>query len=182
MRTFGWPLAMLALVAGCASPAKPPPAAPTAQNPTEAAHEQYRAGVYSLSVAQESLATALDAVSTLRDQMPAGTEARESLSGVADSVDGAGANIANVSTEAPSLEAFESRFAEYDDRRLAAITAINDALHELRDAQGALADLAQSAKGMAAELDRLSQRLDGAESDLLSALEAFGGKDEGAGD
>ena len=85
-----------------------------------------------------------------------------------------------MSTEAPTLEAFESRFGEFDDRRLAAIVSVNDAMHELRDAQGTLASLAETAKGMASELDRLAQRLLAAESDLLSALEAFGGKDEGA--
>lgn len=171
---------LLLAVAGCGSPeaAQEPPAA-TQQSRTAAAHEQYRAGVFSLSIAQESLATALEAVQALRDQMPAGTEVREGLSAVAESVDGAGANIADVPTEAPTLDQFEARFSEYDDRRLAAITAVNDALHELRDAQGTLADLAESAKGMVGELDRLSQRLDGAEADLQSALEAFGGKDEG---
>lgn len=180
MRTFAWTLTILVLTSGCGPASDPPTAPPPAKSPTATAHEGYRAGMYSLSAGQESLASALQAVVDLRDQMPAGTEARLSLEAVAEGVDGAGASIAAVSTEAPTLGEFESRFGEFDERRLAAIVSANDALHELRVAQETLASLAETAKGMAAELDRLTQRLVAAESDLLSALEAFGGKDEGA--
>ena len=155
------------------------PESPAAPPPEAKAYEDYRAGLYSLNAAQQSLAEALSASQKLHAGLPQGSEVEAGLQDIVYGVDSAGNTIADHAVDPPTQAEFDTDFSRHDDARLKAIEAINDALHDLREANGVAGDMAGRISGMQSVLQDLSDLMDVAEQDLLSALRSLGGNDEG---
>lgn len=166
---------VVAAVIGCApSTPESPPQPPEAQ-----AYEDYRAGLFALEAAQESLAEALSASQKLQAGLAQGSEVEAGLTDIVYGIDSAGTTIADFAVDPPTEAEFNSEFARHDDARLKAIEAINDALHDLRESSGLARDMSSRISGMQGVLQDLAGLMDVAEQDLLSALGSLGGNDEG---
>ncbi len=164
---------------GCGSRQSGSPGSSAAPPPEAKAYEGYRAGLFSLQAAQSSLAEALGASQKLHAGLPQGSEVEAGLQDIVFDVDSAGNTIADHVADPPTQAEFNTDFSRHDDARLKAIEAINDALHDLREASGISRDMAGRISGMQSALEELADLMDVAEQDLLSALRSLGGNDEG---
>jgi hypothetical protein len=145
--------------------------------PEDQLHEQIRSGMFQMAAAagsiEESLASAKEGLSS------ASAGGKQALAEVVDLLDSAGAEVAEFADDPPDLAEVAKAFALWDDKRLKAVEAGNDAMHDLREASGILADLADSeplgaGKGASVVRALILVALD----DLWGAIEAFGGKPE----
>lgn len=165
---------LIALI-GCGKQAAPVAAAP----PEAQAYENYRSGLFSLQAAQESLAEALSASQQQMNGVAQGSEVHAGLEDIVYSVDSAGNTISDHVSEPPTEADFNGNFGRYDDARLKAIEALNDALQDLRAANGVAREMASRIAGMQGGLQNLADLMDVAEEDLLTSLRSFGGNDVG---
>lgn len=172
---FALAACVLVALIGCGKPAAEAPTAP----PEAKAYEDYRAGLFSLQAAQESLAEALNASKHLMGDVAQGSEVSAGLEDIVYTVDSAGNTIADHVVEPPTEGDFNASFARHDDARLKSIEALNDALVDLRAANGVAREMASRIAGMQGALQNLADLMDVAEEDLLSALRSFGGNDVG---
>ncbi len=180
-------IALLAIMGfGCGrSPAvnasaSPPPkvTAPPATD-EKALYEGVRSGYFQLSGVQATLEQAVGEVTGLSTKGDANlasvvTDLREAL-------DSAGAGIADYTDEPPPFAEFSKDFAAQDEKRIRAIDAANDALHELEDASGLVSDLLGESKyAKNASLGDLADVIQLAIDDLTEAINSLGGKVEAA--
>ena len=97
----------------------------------------------------------------------------------AEFIDSAGEGVAEFGDDPPSKSEIEKSFGTYDEKRLKAIEAANDALHDLREALGILESLSG---GENAEVVRIALQVKSllavAIDDVWGAIEAFGGEPE----
>jgi ABC-type transporter Mla subunit MlaD len=177
------------LTSGCgpkAVAASPKQAATAAEtkpaDPMEAERDQVREGATQLTQAVSSLNDAVGTLAALQksSQDP---DLKRALSAIATSLDDAGASIADFSAEPPDLATFKAQFAAQDKKRLDAIDAANDALHDLDDATDALDPFLPDPKATAPKPDSqaiqdLEQSMEDAQDALESAVKALGGKVE----
>lgn len=148
---------------------------PVEETPAEKLHGQLSSGSYQLGAVLELLEQLHDGIQPLLEQ-PA---SRDALKDMADIVDQVGRSLDEAHQDPPLSSAIEGEFAGYDEQRLASITACNDALHDINEAQGILmslqGDLPESLKTKADELNTLfTATIDG----LIAAVEAYGGQVE----
>ncbi len=141
MRLLCLGIALLAV--GCSSP----PAAttwPTAtkEDPERQLYDSFRSARYQIDVAGDQLANAVEAAQGLsKDQAE---ETRQALLDISAGLSQAGSKIGDYADELPAYEAFKAKFAEYDDERLKAIEACNEALKEVKEATDTTNDLLAS--------------------------------------
>ena len=174
---------LLLALAGCSAPgdASEPAVASQDVSPGAALYKSLRAGSFNLGAAQESLREAFGQAESLRDAQLAGSDLRNALAELADLLDSAGATLVDHALPPPPQSEVDADFAHFDEARLKAIEATNDALHDLREARGIAEGLYEEVPGLRTPLDHLASLHSVAEEDLLSALESLGGKDETAG-
>lgn len=141
--------------------------------PDDTLFQQLRAGAFQLSGVIETL----DAVVEKLKEVKPGNDAtlKSGLSELTESVDAAGAALADY-TDEPDRQRLTKKFPEYDERRIRAIDAANDALHDLDEAAGLATDLA--ADKNVESLNDIADLLDLAMADIKEAIVSLGGKVE----
>lgn len=166
------PVLLLVSVAGCSKPApKPAPQQPAvATDPDSKLYEALREGAFRLNAASSSLGQALKSSLGILKQQKPGTEIFARLDEVVSLVDEAGEAVSEHSASPPDAPTVKQKFAAFDDRRLAAIQASNDALRRLDLAQKHLS-LAPKSKA----LDELGDVIELAQDEIEGAVVAFGG-------
>lgn len=166
---------------GCSRPipsaSESPPKSPSAKQSEDKAVDVYalvRAGATEMSGAIDSIAEALDQAK--KAQATASGKTRQALDEVVDRIDGVGETLADYSLDPPQRAEFEKRVPAEDERRLAAIQAANDGIHELQDASGIARSLLDDAPpAVSEELKKLAGLIDLAIQDVSDAVAAFGG-------
>lgn len=152
-------------------------------DPVAARREEDAEAAYSLDTALASIADALDA--TKRLAPVAGGDAKEALLDVAEMLDSAGATLADHDEPPPPLAEYRKAEAERSSERRRALNDALDALHELRDAQGTLDDLTQTAPPDRQDaLGGIGAGTDDAIGSVENAIVRLGGKvpkEEGVG-
>jgi hypothetical protein len=142
--------------------------------PEDTLYAQIRAG----STQIEGVIDTLDAVLEQVKRIDAGKDpdVKAVFEDLKDAIDAAGAALASFAGEEPDRAAVAKNFAKFDEWRIGAIAAGNDARHELIDAQGLADNLVETAKidQMAAVADLLEVGI----VDLRDAIETLGGKVE----
>lgn len=158
---------------------KPPPVTVDRSNPERTVFEQLRAGTFQISGVEGTIEEVLNKVRSLD---PAGDkELAAALGELGDALDAVGATLADHSTEPTGVAKDNAEFAKMDERRLAAIAAANDALHELEDAGGILDTLSQDPLLVnRAEVVEAVQLIQLATHDLREAIGSLGGTVEQA--
>jgi hypothetical protein len=102
---------------------------------------------------------------------------------VVDFVDSTGAAIAEHVEDPPARERVAAEFGAFDEKRLKAIAAGNEALRDLREALGVLEGLASGEDAKVAQLAlEVKSLLAVALDDLWGAVEAYGGEPEASDD
>jgi hypothetical protein len=144
-------------------------------DPMTAERDGVHQGAYLLGQAASDLETAVDAAKKVKSASK-NADLKAAMNDVLQSLDDAGAGIADFTGEPPELAEFKADFAKQDDRRLNAINASNDALHDLDDVGDTLSDFSDGPT--AAALDDLESALDAAADNLTEAIKALGGKVE----
>ncbi len=133
--------------------------------------------MFQMAAASSSIEEALSAAQEAKAKSPAGD--RAAFDEVVDLIDTAGSGIAEFAEDSPAEKDVVAAFAIWDEKRLKAIDAGNDAMHDLREAAGALADLEESGNRTVAALAREVRGLVlVAIDDLWGAVEGFGGRPE----
>ena len=130
---------------GCGKGSAPVPSVPLPPSVDAVAgmREADAEAAYSLDAASEAIADALTATRKLAPAV--GGDAKDALLDVAEMLDSAGATLADHDEPPPDLETYRKAQAEGTEERRKALDAALDALHELRDAQGTLDDLSETA-------------------------------------
>lgn len=163
----------LGAVAGCGQKGSEPEA-PLAGQDTETSPEaktaaSLRAGSVSLDGLLETLQeTQSEIVKLKADASP---ELKEGLIEIEEMMASAADAAAEFKVEPPTEQQVKADFATFDDQRLKAITELNDALVDLRSAQGTAASIAEEFE----KYGPLADLLGLAVSDLEDAIKAFGG-------
>lgn len=139
-----------------------------------------RAGAVGLAGCIESLGEALQECDRIRNA--AGGNWKRALTEAYDLIDSAGAGISNFSEEPPPLEAFRKQFATQHEKRLKAVRAANDALHDLDQAIGIVKSLNQEPTPPPEGTKRLQALLEVIAADLVESIGSFGGTVEPRGD
>lgn len=134
-----------------------------------------------MGAAASSIAETLSAAQELIEAVPKNGDLAEGLSDATDLVDSAGAGIAEYGDDPPAKEDVSKNFSAFDDKRLKAVEAGNNALHDLREASGLFESLEEEAPAsFQAKIAALRSLLAVAVDDLWSAIEAYGGTPEPA--
>lgn len=139
-------------------------------------HSQLSAGTYAVNAALDSIEQSLQAASELIPKAPA---LEEPLNEVKELINASGEVLGEFVEDPPPIETIEMRYAEFDERRLKAIEAGNDAMHNLNEALGILESVKDTIpQEAAADSFDLEGVLAAAVDDLIGAIEGFGGKVE----
>lgn len=175
------------MAGACGGPASDPTKpTPTASNtggedptvsPEKRLYEQLRSGMFQMGAAagsiEEALSAARDAAAQLKGDL------KGAMEDAIESIDAAGAGVAEYAADPPEEAEVAKDFATWDERRLKAVEAANDAMHDLREAAGLLADADETNPGPAGQPARDVRALVlVALDDLWGAIEAFGGTPE----
>ncbi len=154
--------------------AKTPPVKIDPTKPEDTLVEQIRSG----STQIDGVIDTLDSIVAQVERIDPGKDAelKQALAELGESLDSAGASLANFADDRPTRKDVAARFAQFDEWRIQAIAAINDALHDLDDARGISDQFAKEKKIGA--LQQVGDLLDLAVSDLQDALQTLGGKPE----
>lgn len=152
-------------------PARPKPPAVTVdrENPEKTVFEQLRAGAFQIAGVEATVEEALVKVNALKPGIVS-----EGLQELIDALDSVGATLADHTTEPSEPANTADGFAAMDERRLAAISAANDALHELEDASGILEAL-RPTLGERPEVPEIAELMQLGVEDLREAIKSLGG-------
>ncbi|MCW5941324.1 MAG: hypothetical protein KIS66_03780 [Fimbriimonadaceae bacterium] len=155
-----------------------PPATPEGR-----VYEQLRAGAVQLDLAQVAITEAYSHANAIRDDRELDMAIQEGAADVSELLDSAGAQLGDF-TEPPADEAAVAKaFGEHDERRIKAIEAANDALHDLDDALGLVQSLLDAAdESVRPRLDVLFESIRGGIDEVRSAIASLGGEIEKAPD
>ncbi|RYG24845.1 hypothetical protein EON82_09260 [bacterium] len=159
-------VALIAML-GCGKPSVPAVPSPTAKpagDPVVARREADVQAAFSIDAACASIEQAL--ADTKKLAPVAGGDAKEALLNVAEMLDSAGATLADHNEEPPPLHTYRKEESEQASERQKAVTDALDALQELRDAHGILADLSANVPA------EHKQALDGIEAQTGEAVNA----------
>ncbi len=143
---------------------------PENATPADKLYEQLRAGVFRIDA---SLGSIEDALKEAKATEASTVDLRQSLEDIQASIDSAGEILAEEAAVEPQKGGDVST---YDQRRAKLVELVNDALHDLRDARGIVDSLA--GEDDLGPLEPIGAKVDVAMTDLRSALEALGGKEE----
>lgn len=148
-------------------------------DPDSLVFRQLHEGTTQLDGAADTIEEALRVADSLRSSVRGAV--KNALEDILEYINSAGETIADFTIPPPSREDFDAHFAQFDDRRLKAIDAGNDARHEIREALGIADALGQDQSiPKHKEFDQLADLLSVAASDLADAVIALGGKVEEA--
>lgn len=171
-------LAAIALGASCGSPTPERPTKPAVKvdpsKPEDTLHDQLSSGSTQIDGVVGTLDTATAQLKRIDRWKDA--EAKHALQEIKDAVDASGAALADFAAIPADRKAIEKRFGAFDEMRIDAIAAANDARHSLIEAQGLADDIART-KGMKA-LGDIADLLEVAIEDLKDAIESLGGQVE----
>lgn len=161
---------------GC-GPKGSEPEAPLAGQDTETTPEaktaaSLRAGAVSLDGLLETLQETQTEIVKLKAE--ASPVLKEGLIEIEEMMASAADAAAEFKVEPPTEEEVKADFAAFDDQRLKAITELNDALVDLRSAQGTAVSIAEEEE----KFGPLADLLGLAVTDLEDAIKAFGGTPE----
>ena len=134
--------AAISALLGCGPASSIPKAGTPPSDPVVARRDDEARAAYSLDAALQAIADAR--AGTKRLAPLAGGDAKEALLDVAEMLDSAGATLAEHDDGPPPIAEYRKLAAERATERQRAVNDALDALHELRDAQGTLDDLAQT--------------------------------------
>lgn len=144
------------------------------KDPAEKVYEQFRSGAFQYGSIVDTLGEAI--AKAVEAKQSASGAAKDALDEVLSILDSAGAALEDFQEAPPAEKEFKDNFAKYDDIRLKAIDAGNDALHLLREAKSVFAAYKSDTKN---DLNTTTEGLvDLAESDLKEAITAWGGTPE----
>ena len=151
-----------------------PPVKVDPSKPEDTLYAQIRAG----STQIEGVIDTLDAVLEQVKRIDSGKDpdVKAVFGDLKDAIDAAGAALASYAGEEPERAAVAKNFAKFDEWRIGAIAAGNDARHELIDAQGLADSLAETAK--IDQMSAVAELLEVGIVDLRDAIETLGGKVE----
>jgi len=140
-------------------------------------YEKVRSGHVQTAGAVDSIIEALDHAELLLRR--ARGQQRDALIDVRDLLEDSGATLGDHVEDPPDLKTFLADMNTYDERRLAAIAACNDAIVDLKSARAIVGSLlAAPSPPMKSELEQLEVLVDVAIQDLAEAVEALGGQVE----
>jgi hypothetical protein len=152
---------------------------PPSVKPEEQLYEQLRSGSFQLDAAAGSIEDTLEAAKSAHKALAKYAEAASAMQDVIEYLDSAGEGVAEFGDGTPNKEDVAKNFAASDDKRLKAIEAANDALHDLREALGILESLSGSENDTVAKKALSVKALVAvAIDDVWGAIEAFGGEPE----
>lgn len=138
-------------------------------------YEKVRSGFVQTAGAVDSIIEALEHTEGLLRR--ARGQQRDALADVRELLDDSGAALGDYVEDPPDLTTFRAKMSAYDKRRLAAITACNDAVVDLKSARAIVGSLlAAPAPPLKSELEQLDVLVGVAIQDLTEAIEALGGK------
>jgi ABC-type transporter Mla subunit MlaD len=147
----------------------------------EAEHDGMRQGATQLTQAITSLHDGVDTLNELKKSSK-DSQLITALASIATNLDDAGSGISDFSSEPPDLATFKSQFSAQDTRRLSAIDAANDALHDLDEATDALDPFLDHANPEDKDsVDNLESSMEDAQDALIEAIKSLGGKVEDDG-
>lgn len=175
---------VFAVAIGCrkgeaSKPARPKPPAVTVdrEKPEQTVFEQLRSGAFQIAGVEGTVEEALRKARAL--DAKGDPQLAAALGEFTDALDSVGATLADHTAEPAEAAKNDDEFAAMDDRRLAAISAANDALHELEDAAGILATLGEDpALRDLAEVGEIAGLLQLGIDDLGEAIRSLGGQVE----
>lgn len=181
---WAWAVLVLLAIAGCgkSSAAAGDPSTtganpPGTRDPAQIVYDQVRSGFVQLDTITDTLADALTAAKEGTNSK--NKTMKEACQGIADLMDSSGSYLSDYTEPPATFEEFNAKFAEYDDDRLKAIDAANDALHEVGDAKGFLEDILADPNLEKEQITMdLKDLLDQAQKDLKEAVTTLGGKVE----
>lgn len=169
-----------AMAGGCASPGS----ADVAQggggsqetlSPEAKLREQLSSGSFQTDAAIESIALAVDAAKAILAQLRDPT-AKAGFEEAIDILDACGKDLAEHIEEPPSEAEIAAQFSAFDEQRIQAIEAGNDAIHLLNEASGIVDSLASDLPAeLLDERTTLDTRLVEAVDDVAGAVAAYGG-------
>lgn len=174
----------LGMVAGCGDRADTPAAdndAPYTDvvlepGPESTLYEQMRAGGVQLQIAMTALADAFRDLEEAIDSPDVDPDIVEGLIDARDYLDDAGAILGDHAGSPPSIAQIQGDFSTYDERRLDAIAAINEARFSLLEASGIIGSLIDALPEIVrATVESAHRRVDEAVVAAETAIEALGG-------
>lgn len=175
-----WVVVLAAGTVGCnrsasaSNQTKPPVVTIDPNKPEDTLYEQVRAGSTQIEGVVDTLDTVLEQVKGVDSGKD--PDIKAVFVDLKDSVDAAGAALAGYTDARPQRAAVVKQFAKFDEWRIGAIAAGNDARHELIDAQGLADSLAETAN--IGKMTDIADLLEVAIEDLKDAIETLGGKVE----
>lgn len=150
-----------------------------AESPEDLLYGQLRSGSFQLSAAGGSIEDSLVAAQEATKALARFRELKDAMMEVADFINSAGASIAEFTDEPPEQEVVDKDFAAFDEKRLKAVEASNDALQDLRQALGLLESLSEDANPEAVKwATGVKSLVAVAMDDVWGAVEALGGTPE----
>lgn len=178
-------------LAGCGSGRESPPkdgppptpakVEPVAESPEDVLYAQLRSGAFQLSAAAGSIEDSLVAAQEAIRALGAFRDQKEAMEEVAAFIDSAGSSISEFTDDPPAKEEIAKDFATFDELRLRAVEASNDALQDLRQSLGVLEGLSDGSNREAIKwAGGIRALVAVALDDLWGAIEALGGTPEAA--
>ena len=144
-------------------------------DPAEATRAGMHEGAFQLGDAADDLQTAVTAAKALQTSTK-NLELKAALVVLLDKLDDAGGSISDFTGAPPELTEFKKEIDDQDKKRLDAIDAANDAVHDINDCNDILDDFNDKpAPEDDQAISDLSDALDAAAGDLADAIKAFGG-------
>jgi hypothetical protein len=146
----------------------PPPSTPPAAKPADPAqklYEQLHAGAFQFDAALGSLNEAVQALRPLPNDQ--GGDTKEALLNVLDMLDSSGRTLAD-HNDSPTVDEVRADVKQSDGQRIEAINDAIDAIREVRETQGVIGDMLNSAPP-AKEKAGLTK----ADASIAEALEAM---------
>jgi hypothetical protein len=152
---------------------------PVAVRISEEQYESIRAGF----VLIESAIEGLEELRAMLDDLERliGKNGKQLIVSVREALDSAGSLLGDIDTDLPDRAGYERDFAVWDENRLSAITAANDALQELQEVGEGLTAIGETEPRQQPIVDDVLLALRLAEEDLSASIVKFGGVVEATG-
>lgn len=146
---------------------------------SEEQYESIRAGF----VLIESAIEGLEELRAMLDDLERliGKNGKQLIVSVREALDSAGSLLGDIDTDLPDRAGYERDFAVWDENRLSAITAANDALQELQEVGEGLTAIGETEPRQQPIVDDVLLALRLAEEDLSASIVKFGGVVEATG-
>jgi hypothetical protein len=166
------------LVSGCQSKAADsagtgPTAAPKT-DPMSVAFEQVSSGFYQVGAIMDEVDETLKQSDALLKSNAKSADAKL----LNDLINQVGQGLGEIYEPAPERADFDKSFDAWDEKRLKAITAVNDARFEMRDVGDLIQAMREDKVGTGQDLDELERITGLIQDDLAEAVETLGGKVE----